>query len=125
MLACVLLISKKLLSHDIGISNSYYRPTDDELLQDYLKVSHALILDKETRVQEKLKDTIKEKDAEKNKMENAIKNKDQFIYYLEKKHQDGVDSIKKEMSNKFERIVDLIRQNHQLINVKPEVLEHF
>ncbi|HET6590718.1 MAG TPA: hypothetical protein VFG45_11205 [Candidatus Nitrosocosmicus sp.] len=116
---------EKILSHDIGISNSYYRPTDDELLQDYLKVSNALILDKETRIQTKLKHTIKEKDDERNELENEIKNKDQLIYYLEKKHQDDVDSLKKEMSNKFERIVDLIRQNHQLINVKPEVLGNY
>jgi hypothetical protein len=29
---------EKLLSHSIGISNSYYRPTENELLEDYLKV---------------------------------------------------------------------------------------
>jgi hypothetical protein len=29
---------EKLLSHSIGISNSYYRPTGNELLEDYLKV---------------------------------------------------------------------------------------
>src|SRR4051812_3010651 len=30
---------EKLLSHSIGIRNSYYRPTENELLEDYLKVS--------------------------------------------------------------------------------------
>ncbi|MDN5848007.1 MAG: hypothetical protein L0H53_17235, partial [Candidatus Nitrosocosmicus sp.] len=33
-----------LLSHSIGISNSYYKPTENELLEDYLKVSKNLII---------------------------------------------------------------------------------
>ena len=46
---------EKLLSHSIGISNSYYRPTENELLEDYLKVADLLIIDK----QEKLKRNYK------------------------------------------------------------------
>ncbi len=37
---------EKLLSHSIGISNSYYRPTDTELLEDYLKAVDSLTLNK-------------------------------------------------------------------------------
>ena len=33
-----------LLSHSIGISNSYYKPTENELLEVYLKVSKSLII---------------------------------------------------------------------------------
>jgi hypothetical protein len=35
---------EKLLSHSIGISNSYYRPTDSELLEDYIKVIDSLTI---------------------------------------------------------------------------------
>lgn len=45
---------EKLLSHSIGISNSYYRPTENELLEDYLKVSDLLIIDKQTTLQNEL-----------------------------------------------------------------------
>jgi hypothetical protein len=43
-----------LLSHSIGISNSYYRPTDTELLEDYLKVSDLLMIDKQGKLQTEL-----------------------------------------------------------------------
>jgi hypothetical protein len=28
---------ESLMGHSIGVSNSYYRPTEDKLLDDYLK----------------------------------------------------------------------------------------
>jgi hypothetical protein len=46
---------EKLLSHSIGISNSYYRPTDSELLEDYLKVVDLLIIDKQGKLQKELR----------------------------------------------------------------------
>ena len=45
---------EKLLSHSIGISNSYYRPTENELLEDYLKVVDLLRIDKTNKLQEQL-----------------------------------------------------------------------
>jgi hypothetical protein len=45
---------EKLLSHSIGISNSYYRPTENELLEDYLKVSDLLMIDKQEKLQKEL-----------------------------------------------------------------------
>jgi hypothetical protein len=45
---------EKLLSHSIGISNSYYRPTENELLEDYLRVMDLLSIDKENSLKLKL-----------------------------------------------------------------------
>jgi integrase len=45
---------EKLLSHSIGISNSYYRPTENELLDDYLKVSELLQIDQQGQLQKEL-----------------------------------------------------------------------
>ena len=58
---------EKLLSHSIGISNSYYRPTDTELLEDYLKVSDLLMIDKQGKLQKEL-----HKYEEKNQEETYI-----------------------------------------------------
>ena len=33
-----------LMGHSVGISDSYYRPTENELLQDYLKTVDALTI---------------------------------------------------------------------------------
>ena len=38
-----------LMGHSIGISDSYYRITEDEILEDYLKVLDLLMIDK-TRI---------------------------------------------------------------------------
>jgi hypothetical protein len=45
-----------LLSHSTGISNSYYRPTEIELLEDYLKVQDFLTLGTEHKLQQQVLD---------------------------------------------------------------------
>lgn len=39
-----------LMGHSVGISDSYYRPTENELLQDYLHVKDALTISQENRL---------------------------------------------------------------------------
>jgi integrase len=39
-----------LMGHSVGISDSYYRPTENELLQDYLKATDALIMSREKQL---------------------------------------------------------------------------
>ncbi len=54
---------EKLLLHSIGISNSYYRPTDTEILEDYLKVIDSLTLfqtDNNERLEKEI-DELREK----------------------------------------------------------------
>ena len=46
---------EKLLSHSIGISNSYYQPTENEVLEDYLKVVNFLSIGKEKKIQLEMK----------------------------------------------------------------------
>jgi flagellar capping protein FliD len=43
-----------LLSHSIGVSNSYYRPTETELLREYLTVQDFLIIGEEHRLQKQV-----------------------------------------------------------------------
>jgi integrase len=42
-----------LMGHSIGISNSYYRPTENELLEDYLKIVNHLTLNNDKHLLEK------------------------------------------------------------------------
>jgi integrase len=60
-----------LLSHSVGISSSYYRPTEKELLEDYLKVSNLLSIDEQERLQEDL-----QKKEEQNKELQILKEQD-------------------------------------------------
>jgi hypothetical protein len=54
-----------LMGHSIGISDSYYRPTESELLEDYLKVIDHLTIIGETRLKIELEEMnrIKEHDT--------------------------------------------------------------
>ena len=51
-----------LMGHSVGISDSYYRPTENELLQDFLKALDALTISEEKHLRQ---------EVEKLKVENA------------------------------------------------------
>jgi hypothetical protein len=65
-----------LLSHSVGISSSYYRPTETELLEDYLKVSNLLVIGKAAKLERELKTSeqqIKEKLLERDEQIRSIR----------------------------------------------------
>jgi ATP-dependent helicase YprA (DUF1998 family) len=41
---------EKLMNHSIGISNSYYRATENELLEDYLKAVEVLTISQQNKL---------------------------------------------------------------------------
>ena len=51
-----------LIGHNLAISHSYYKPTETQLLEDYLKVVNDLTIDKAFRLQQKVTILQKEKD---------------------------------------------------------------
>jgi integrase len=51
-----------LMGHSVGISDSYYRPTETEIVQDYLKAVDALTMSQEKQLRH---------EVEKLKVENA------------------------------------------------------
>jgi hypothetical protein len=44
------------MGHSLGISDSYYRATELELLDDYLKAQDFLIINDESRLRKKVTD---------------------------------------------------------------------
>jgi integrase len=69
-----------LMGHSVGISDSYYRPIEKELLQDYLRVTDALTVSPENRLRHELETRGKsieanllEKDREIKGLEAQIK----------------------------------------------------
>jgi len=52
---------EKLMGHSVGISDSYYRATESELLDDYLKAIDLLTINEESRLRNKVKDLEVEK----------------------------------------------------------------
>jgi hypothetical protein len=50
-----------LMGHSTGISDSYYRPTESELLEDYLKVVDHITIKSESRLKTQIEE-IKQHD---------------------------------------------------------------
>jgi integrase len=51
-----------LIGHDLGLSQSYYKPTESQLLEDYLKVVNLLTVDKAFKLEQKLLEKQREND---------------------------------------------------------------
>ncbi len=76
-----------LLSHNVGISNSYYKPTENELLQDYLKVSDLLMIDKQGKLQKELQNYEQKSQEETYLIKGKLQEKDEQIKALTKKQE--------------------------------------
>ncbi len=97
-----------LLSHNVGISNSYYKPTENELLEDYLKVTNLLSIDKQSKLE-----TVLQEYEEKNKEENYIikgklQDREEQIRKLEEKYESSMNKMKEDIENKLEQIMTRI-----------------
>ena len=69
-----------LMGHSVGISDSYCRPTEKELLQDYLRAADALTVSQENRLRNEaevrdriIEENLVEKDREIKGLEAQIK----------------------------------------------------
>jgi len=78
---------EKLLSHSIGISNSYYRPTENELLDDYLKVSDLIQIDKQSKLQKELHQYQQKNEEESYIIKGKLQERDEQIKVLIKKQE--------------------------------------
>lgn len=92
---------EKLLSHSIGISNSYYRPTETEILEDYLKVSNLLVIGREAKLERELKtseqlvkEKLQERDEEIRKIREVAQSKDDILSKVLRK----VESLEKDLN---------------------------
>src|SRR5438132_12504822 len=83
---------EKLMGHSTGISDSYYRATENELLEDYLKAVEFLTISNENRLQKQLTEIAeKVKDTESIKSELVAKNRE--IGVLSDSDQINTDAI--------------------------------
>ena len=91
-----------LMAHSIGISDSYYRPTEEELLDDYLKAIPLLTISDEHRLQEQVNELFE-------------KNKDND-YLLKAKLQEREEqlSLLVKKQEKFEQMIQTLIDSGQL-----------
>jgi len=87
-----------LMGHDIGVSESYWRPTEHELLEDYLKAVPMLSILGNSMVLEKQIEELTEKSNEQNYVIRAkLSEKDGEIAGLKEKYDADITVLKEEM----------------------------
>jgi hypothetical protein len=83
-----------LLSHSVGVSNSYYRPTETELLEEYLSVQDFLILDNDHTLQRQVLE-LKEKKKDNDYIIKAkLDEKDRQLVAMSEKYDTDIALLK-------------------------------
>jgi hypothetical protein len=99
---------EKLLSHSIGISNSYYRPTDTELLEDYLKVSDLLMIDKQGKLQKGLHKFEEKNQEETYIIKGKLQEREEEIKSLKEKYESDMtlfqEKVEKRIQEMFQKV---------------------
>ncbi len=99
---------EKLLSHSIGISNSYYRPTDTELLEDYLKVSDLLMIDKQGKLQKELHKYEQKNQEETYIIKGKLQEREEEIKSLKQKYESDMnlfqEKVEKRIQEMFQKV---------------------
>jgi hypothetical protein len=97
---------EKLLSHSIGISDSYYRATEGELLDDYLKAIDSLTIDERNKLKKRI-----------DKLEEKNENEDYIIKARLHEKDEQIKSLL-EKQEKFEILIQSLIDSGQL---KPNI----
>ena len=97
---------EKLLSHSTGISDSYYRATEQELLDDYLKAMDSLTIDERNKLKKRI-----------DKLEERNENEEYIIKARLHEKDEQIKSLL-EKQEKFEQLIQSLIDTGQL---KPNV----
>jgi integrase len=105
-----------LLGHDIGVSGRYYRPTEADLLEDYM--SHAvdaLTIDLTQRLKQENQDLKATQAQEIDRLKMQLEEKDlrlrQTVEALEIKSKNSIDKIQKQIIKLEDRILEVTTDN--------------
>ena len=83
-----------LMGHDIGVSESYWKPTEQEVLQDYLKAVSLLSINAENSILQKRIEELKEKSTEENFIiKGKLSEKEEEIKLLRQRDLVNTDAI--------------------------------
>jgi hypothetical protein len=84
---------EKLMGHSTGISDSYYRATEGELLEDYLKAIDFLTISNENRLQKQMQDVVEQSKINNDIVKSQLYEKEQAITNLTERNSSTTDAI--------------------------------
>lgn len=104
---------ESLMGHSVGISDSYYRPTENDLLQDYLKCTDALTVNDGRSLQSRINDLV-EKTKDKEYLVNMkLSEKEKEIRLLTQRdsmNAEAIASLSDQLISISARLADLERK---------------
>ncbi len=101
---------EKLMGHSTGISDSYYRATDNEILSDYLIAVDSLTINEENRLKHKIEELNEKNNVNEYIIASKLMEKEKEIKKLEEKSKENEDSL----SNLSDQIVQLMTEVKKL-----------
>ena len=100
-------IREMLLGHTIGLSGAYYRPTETEMLDEYLKVVNDLTIDPSHRLQKQ----VQELNEKKQETEYIIKGQIQEMIEKDKEKDKQIERLTEQV-NHIDEILGQKLQNY-------------
>ncbi len=97
-----------LLSHSVGISSSYYRPTEADLLQDFLKVSELLEFDKQDKIKKDLHKYEEKSREDIYMIKGKLKEKEDEIQLLKQNYENDIKQLEVRIENKFQELLQKV-----------------
>jgi hypothetical protein len=111
-----------LMGHDLGISKSYYKPKENEILEDYLKAADLLTINEENKLKREVKD-LKKKNKEKEYLiQVSLLEKDREVEDLKRQ-----DKIKEEALLKLSDQVMILMRDMQTLkdkDIQTKLVQH-
>jgi hypothetical protein len=100
---------EKLMNHSIGISDSYYRATENEVLEDYVKATDLLTINDDKLALQKQVVELTEKNKEENYIiKGKLSEREKEIQTMQRKHEQDMKAMREEMESKFYQILQKI-----------------
>ena len=98
-------IKELFMGHSIGLDDNYFKPSENDVLEEYLTAVDWLTINEENRLKKQVKELTKKQDE---------------IEIMKKRHKEEMDCMREEMNQRFNNVISMIQQNPMLAQVKPE-----
>src|SRR5829696_2193576 len=105
-----------LMSHSTGVSDSYYRPLEKVLLEDYLKAVHLLTINSDKLILQKQVLELKEKSKEENYIiKGRLSEKEKEIQLLRQRDSMNTDAIStlSDQLTKVMQEIEILKKQHR------------
>lgn len=100
-------IREMLIGHSTGLDSVYYKPQDDEILQEYKKAIDALTINNEHRLKKQIQEfEVKNKENE-FLVKTKLQERDEEIRALKQKHESDLKSFEDRMESRFQQLLTI------------------